>query len=195
MGFCFAARLREEQEQLIQSSRELLSRDLLSELSVKSGRPLGSTKFLHGSQIDNKSAEEVPIRKSEGAIINTTVPFSREDEDKASILSEDSQDELSSELSEKKFVDLNSLSAGARKAAAPDIYNIFEQVRVFICFLDLELMRKFRLFIICASDFHGGCRFEYSRTAGRHQEGVHCPAVKKQVRDNSKRRKRALHSH
>ena len=40
-------------------------------------------------------------------------------------MSEDSQDELSSDLSEKKFVDLNSLSAGARKAAALDIYNVF----------------------------------------------------------------------
>ncbi len=131
-----AARLREEQEQLIRASRELLSRDVLSELSAKSGKSIKDKRQFDAIQSSGQTESETfpdrpaERRKAEPLVVDDGISVGKEDGDRLSIMSEDSQDDISADVTETcpKFVDLSSLSAGTRRAAAPHIYNIFEQV-------------------------------------------------------------------
>jgi hypothetical protein len=162
-------RLREEQEQLIRASRELLSRDVLSELSAKSGKSLKDKRLLDSAKANvhseletsNRPAER---RKAEPSVVDDGISDGREDGDRLSIMSEDSQDDISADVTDtcQRFVDLNSLSAGTRRAAAPHIYNIFEQVALYF---DLSLNALLRLFApvitFFATDLHGRLVSEY----------------------------------
>ena len=85
---------------------------------------------LSGSGAASSEPSESMLRKKE--LRAADLSCSKEDDDRASIISEDSQDDVSPDISEKKFVDLNSLSSGTRRAAAPHIFNIFAQVNYFI---------------------------------------------------------------
>ncbi len=139
MLYVGTARLREEQEQLIRASRELLSRDVLSELSAKSVKSIKDKRQFDAAQtsgqsdLDTASNRPADRRKADPLVVDDGISDGKEDGDRLSIMSEDSQDDISADATEtcQKFVDLSSLSACTRRAAAPHIYNIFEQVSWF----------------------------------------------------------------
>mmetsp|Transcript_20914 Transcript_20914/g.57554 ORF Transcript_20914/g.57554 Transcript_20914/m.57554 type:complete len:138 (+) Transcript_20914:43-456(+) len=123
-----------KEEELLRASKELLSRDSLSEISLRASRPKEKLDFEASlASVARLSSSSLLVAAEEGhSFEGLNPPGDSNSEDAISVESDDSQHE-SKDVG--GYVEVTKMSAGSRKAAAPHIHNIFDQASA-VCYRD-----------------------------------------------------------